>query len=134
MSHLHKKLDSLRLGVSPRVYFKEGDILRVDLGQGHYDCALLGQITDYFTPAQNTGLFGRLREALKPAGVLVIDVPMSSDQPKQGASLVSLLTWSISGGRAHSFDDYEAWLTQAGFRRIERLGETWISACSVATE
>jgi len=117
-----------RLGVSPRVSCEEGDVLEIDLGQSRYDGALLGQITDYFTPAQNAELFGRLREALKPSGVLVIDVPMSSDQPEKGPSLVSLLTWAISGGRAHSFKEYEAWLRQAGFRDVQRLGQTTIAA------
>ena len=119
-----------RLGVLDRVSFEEGDILKVELGRGRYDAALLGQITDYFTAAQNTELFARLRQALTPMSVLVIDVPMSSDEPQIGPSLVSLLTWSISGGRAHSYEEYEEWLTQAGFRHVERLGKTWISAGS----
>jgi len=123
-----------RLGVSPRVSYEEGDALEIGLGQGRYDAALLGQITDYFTPAQNAELFARLREALKPSGILVIDVPMSSEQPETGPSLVSLLTWAISGGRAHSFKEYEAWLRQAGFRRIERPGQTWITARPIASE
>jgi hypothetical protein len=115
------------------VSLKEGDILRVDLGLSRYDGALLGQITDYFTPAQNTELFGRLRKALKPSGVLVLDVPMSSEQPQLGASLTSLLTWAISGGRAHSFEEYKAWLEEAGFRHTERLGDKWIGARPVVT-
>jgi ubiquinone/menaquinone biosynthesis C-methylase UbiE len=121
---------SARLGVLDLVSFEEGDILTVELGRDRYDAALLGQITDYFTPAQNTGLFGRLRQALNPTGVLLIDVPMSSDEPQLGPSLVSLLTWSISGGRAHSYEEYAEWLRQVGFRHVERLGNTWISARS----
>jgi SAM-dependent methyltransferase len=117
-----------RLGVSARVSYEEGDVLEIGLGQGRYDGALLGQITDYFTPTQNVEFFEKLRKALKPSGVLLIEVPMSSDQPEKGPSLVSLLTWAISGGRAHSFGEYEAWLRQAGFRRIERPGPTWIIA------
>jgi 2-polyprenyl-3-methyl-5-hydroxy-6-metoxy-1,4-benzoquinol methylase len=119
-----------RLGVSDRVSFEAGDILNVELGRRRYDAALLGQITDYFTAAQNTDLFGRLRQALDPMGVLMIDVPMASEEPQIGPSLVSLLTWSISGGRAHSYDEYEEWLSDAGFQKIERLGKTWISARS----
>lgn len=117
-----------RLGVSSRVSFEASDILEADLGESAYDAALLGQITDYFTSAQNVGLFARVRSALKPSGVLVIDVPMSSEQPTEGASLVTLLTWVLSGGRAHPFDDYEAWLTAAGLAHVERLGDTWIAA------
>jgi len=123
-----------RMGVSARVSLQEADILNIDLGRSRYDVALLGQITDYFTPMQNTELFERVRAALKPTGVLVIDAPMSSDQPDLGTSLVGLLTWSISGGRAHSFDEYEAWLTEAGFASVELLGKTWIGARSVACE
>jgi ubiquinone/menaquinone biosynthesis C-methylase UbiE len=117
-----------RLGVSHSVSCVEGDILQVDLGQGGYDGALLGQVTDYFTREQNTSLFEGLFAALRPSGVLVIDVPMSSDEPEVGASLVSLLTWAISGGRAHSFEDYRDWLAQAGFKQVELVGKTWIAA------
>ena len=73
-----------RLGISDRVSFESGDVLEADLGHSSYDAALLGQITDYFTAAQNTELFTRLRVALRPEGVLVIDVPMSSNHPDGG--------------------------------------------------
>jgi SAM-dependent methyltransferase len=117
-----------RLGVSSRVLFEAADIHKADLLENAYDATLLGQITDYLTPTQNIRLFARVRSALKPCGVLVIDVPMSSDQPTEGASLVTLLTWALSGGRAHSFDNYQAWLTEAGLAQVERLGDTWIAA------
>jgi SAM-dependent methyltransferase len=117
-----------RLGVSSRVLFEAADIHKADLLANAYDATFLGQITDYLTPAQNIRLFARVRSALKPSGVLVIDVPMSSDQPTEGTSLVTLLTWALSGGRAHSFDDYQAWLAEAGLAQVERLGDTWIVA------
>lgn len=117
-----------RLGVSSKVSFEATDIHEVDLPENAYDAVLLGQITDYLTSVQNIKLFTRVLKALKSLGVLVIDVPMSSDQPTEGASLVTFLTWTLSGGRVHSFDDYQAWLTETGFVQVERLRDTWIAA------
>ena len=117
-----------RLGVASRVSFEAADIHAVDLPQNAYDAVLLGQITDYLTSAQNINLFSRVRSSLKSSGVLVIDVPMSSHQPSQGTSLVTLLTWALSGGRAHSFEDYQAWLVEAGLAQVRRIGDSWIAA------
>jgi len=64
-----------RLGILSQVMFVPGDILTIDLDEGQYDAALLGQITHYFTPEQNIALFKRVHESLVPTGVLVIDAP-----------------------------------------------------------
>lgn len=119
---------AVRLGVLSRVAFKAGDIHEVDLPENAYDAALLGDITDYFTSTQNINLFTRVRKALKPSGVLVIDVPISAGEPSEWESMIALLIGALSGGCAHSFDEYQAWLAEAGFARVERIGDTWIAA------
>lgn len=117
-----------RLGILSQVMFVPGDILTIDLGEGQYDAALLGQITHYFTPEQNIALFKRVHESLVPTGVLVIDVPMISDTSGEWDYFGSFFTWAISGGTAHSFAEYSNWLEVAGFKVVRQLGMDWLSA------
>jgi len=41
---------------------------------------------------------------------------------------VTLLASAVSGGTAHSFDNYRSWLEEAGFHRIKQHSEMWLSA------
>jgi SAM-dependent methyltransferase len=117
-----------RLGILSQVMFMPGDILTIDLEEGQYDAALLGQITHYFTPEQNIALFKRVHESLVPTGVLVIDVPMILDTSDEGGSFGSFFIWATSGGKAHSFAEYSSWLEVAGFKAVRQLGREWLSA------
>jgi SAM-dependent methyltransferase len=119
-----------RLGILSQVVFVPGDILTVDLGEGRYDAALLGQITHYFAAEQNMALFKRVQRSLVPGGVLVIDAPMMSDVPDEWSSFGSFFVWATSGGRAHSFAEYSSWLRVAGFKVVGQLGTDWLSARS----
>lgn len=117
-----------RLQILSRVTFLPGDMLSPDLGTERYGAALLGQVTDYLTPKQNVDLFQRIHRALLLNGVLVIDVPMVSQTPDEWVSLISLLTWAISNGAAHSFADYCDWLERVGFSEVKQLSEKWLTA------
>jgi SAM-dependent methyltransferase len=117
-----------RLGILSQVVFVPEDILTIDLGEGQYDAALLGQVTHYFTPEQNIALFKRVHESLVPTGVLVIDVPMILDTSDEGGSFGSFFIWATSGGKAHSFAEYSSWLEVAGFKGVRQLGIEWLSA------
>lgn len=92
----------------------------------------IGQITDYLTPTQNRDLFRRVHAALKPGGPLVLDVPMTSEQSSEWTAMVSLLLWANGGGGAHEFDEYRAWLEQAGFAQVRQLSERWLAAARPA--
>lgn len=117
-----------RLGILSQVMFVPEDILTIDLGEGQYDAALLGQITHYFTPEQNIALFKRVHESLVPSGVLVIDAPMILDTSDEWDSFGSFFIWATSGGKAHSFAEYSNWLEVAGFKVVRQLGMEWLSA------
>jgi len=117
-----------RLGILSQVMFVPEDILTIDLGEGQYDAALLGQITHYFTPEQNIALFKRVHESLVPSGVLVIDAPMILDTSDEWGSFGSFFIWATSGGKAHSFAEYSNWLEVAGFKVVRQLGMEWLSA------
>ena len=117
-----------RLQVVDQVTLLPGDLHTIDLGGGRYDVALLGQVTNYLTPKQNTDLFRRVHEALSVGGTLVIDVFMMPEEPTEGSSIWTLLSWAESGGAAHSFTDYCLWLEDAGFEQVNQLSERWLSA------
>jgi SAM-dependent methyltransferase len=117
-----------RLGVLKQVDFVTADLLTADFGAALYDACLLGQITDYLTPAQNCDLFRRVYTALRPGGLLLLDVPMTGEQTSEWTAIVSLLLWANGGGGTHGFEMYRAWLEQAGFVQVRPLSERWLAA------
>jgi hypothetical protein len=64
----------------------------------------------------------RVRVALKPGGVLVLDVPMAGAQPSEWTATVSLLLLA-NGGGTRSFEQYRAWLEGTGFAQVRQWGE-----------
>jgi ubiquinone/menaquinone biosynthesis C-methylase UbiE len=117
-----------RMGLTGQTLFVTADLLTADFGAGCYDIALLGQITDYLTPAQNRDLFRRVYGALRVGGALVLDVPMAGEQPAEWTAMVSLLLWVNGGGGTHGFEAYRVWLEQAGFGQIRQSSERWVVA------
>ena len=113
--------------LSPQ-FFKPANLLDADLGGNQFDAVLTGQITHYLTEAQNASLFRRIYSALLPNGVFVIDCPMAMDEPAETTSLLALVSWADSGGAAHSFEMYRAWLSDSGFGQIKQLSERWVVA------
>ncbi len=117
-----------RMGLLAQAGFVSADLLTADFGAGLYDLCLLGQITDYLTPGQNCDLFRRVHMALGPGGMLVLDAPMTGEQAAEWTQIVSLLLWANSGGGTHGFEQYRAWLEQAGFTDVRQLSERWLAA------
>ncbi len=117
-----------RLGILSQVVFMPGDILTIDLAEGQYDAALLGQITHYLTPEQNMALFKQVHKSLVSSGILVIDAPMVVDASDEWGSFGLFFTWATSGCKAHSFAEYSNWLELAGFKAVRQLGMEWLSA------
>jgi SAM-dependent methyltransferase len=117
-----------RMGVESQLVLKPANLLDADLGENQFDAALAGQITHYLTEEQNASLFRRIYSALSPSGVFVIDCPMATDEPIETASFLSLVLWANSGGATHSFELYQAWLSDSSFRQIKQLSERWVVA------
>jgi SAM-dependent methyltransferase len=114
-----------RMGLLERVSFVEGG-LDLELAPQAYDAALLGQVSYYLDPGRMRQLAFRLQQALDRGGLLLLDAIMADDPPSEWASYVTLATWGVSGGAAHSFDAYREWLTEAGFAHVRRLSERWL--------
>jgi ubiquinone/menaquinone biosynthesis C-methylase UbiE len=117
-----------RMGISAQVSFKPGDLQTADLDDESYDLAFLGQITYFLTQSANIQLFAKLHQILSPGGLVVIDAIMGSEAPSEFASVVTLLTHSLTGGAAHTAAEYEKWLQETGFGSITVHSETWLSA------
>jgi hypothetical protein len=119
-----------RMRVLDRVTFVEGG-LEAELAAGGYDAALLGQVTYYLDADQMRALASRVAASLAAGGHLLVDAIMAEDPPSEWASYVNLVTWGVSGGSAHRFADYRAWLEQAGFGEVRQLSERWLVAHKV---
>jgi ubiquinone/menaquinone biosynthesis C-methylase UbiE len=117
-----------RWGISSKVKFITADLLTAELGEQEYDCCLLGQITHYLTKQQDIDLFKRIYTVLVPGGMLILDVPMTSQRIDESSSFLSLILWANSGGRAYSFEEYQSFLKAAGFAVVDQLSERLLSA------
>ena len=114
-------------GMAERVRFVEGDLLSADLG-GAYDAALGFNIIHHLTAGQNTQMFRRLHDALRPgATVAVLDLFRPREERRNDSSaLLGLFFFLTSGTSTYSSDDLREWLRSAGFaepkgRRIKRI-------------
>ncbi len=117
-----------RWGILPQVQWMPDNLLTADLGEAQYNACLVGQVTHYLTEQQNRHLFGRICRALAPGGMLLLDVPMGTDQPDENSSFLSLALWANSGGRAYAFEEYHAWLLTAGFAAVQQLSSRLLKA------
>jgi SAM-dependent methyltransferase len=117
-----------RMQVTSQVSFMPADLLEADFGEGQFDAVLLGQISHYLTESQNKDLFRRIYAALSPNGTFLIDCPMTTDQPSENASFLTLVLWANSDGMAYPFETYQVWLKDTGFRQIKQLSERWLAA------
>lgn len=115
-----------QLGVASRASFLPGDLEHAALEPSSYDAALLAYVTDYLRPPQNLSLSRRVHAALVPGGCLVIDVLLAAPEENEFAATSALLAWALAGTRPYTFDDYQAWLTDAGFAQVQQVGSSWI--------
>jgi hypothetical protein len=108
--------------VADRVSVIAGDVMESDLPGGH-DVVLLANIIHYFLPQQNVELARRVRAAVEPgARLLLVDwwTDPTHTQPLPAALMAGEFLANI-GGDVYSEEEMRAWLTQAGWRPLERL-------------
>jgi SAM-dependent methyltransferase len=108
-------------GVADRFTCIDGDFHTTDFGTGAYDVAVYSHIAHQEGPEDNVALFAKVRGALKPGGTLVIcDYVVENDRSGSPFALIfgsEMLVKSKKGGTWRR-DDYEAWLTKAGFEDV----------------
>jgi ubiquinone/menaquinone biosynthesis C-methylase UbiE len=111
-----------RAGAAGRADYLAGDLKRVDFGAGRFDVAILGNIVHSEGEASSRDLFGRLHRALRPGGRLaVIDMVPRDDRTGPVYPLEFALTMLVNTehGDVYTLAEYRAWLTAAGFARVE---------------
>jgi SAM-dependent methyltransferase len=101
-----------------------GDLFSVEWGHSVYDLAIAGNLCHLFGEAANQRLVGRLFEALRPGGTLVI-VDALPDEQLNGPRSVVLYALDLlvrtETGRVYPFSTYAAWLHAAGYEAVERI-------------
>lgn len=106
------------MGVRDRVEFLTGDMFTTDLG-GPYDVALITNVLHHFSEDEAARLLGRVGEAIRPGGRVVIvgftvgDQPPDRDPAPHLFSLL-MLAWTHAG-EVHSERAYREMLLRSGF-------------------
>jgi len=112
-----------RAGLADRIHARVGDMLLDPLGHG-FDLVLLSAICHMFSPEENRALYQRAHAALASGGrVLVQDFILEPEKTApRFAALFSLnMLVGTRAGSSYSEPEYAAWLTEAGFRDIQRV-------------
>ncbi|MFI0409349.1 methyltransferase domain-containing protein [Actinomadura sp. 3N508] len=108
-------------GLADRTEYRSGDVFDTPWG-GPYDVVLLGNLLHGYPVAEVREILARSAAALTDDGVLLLYeiVPDDTETDPVGAffSLQMLMT---SEGVAHSLDDYDRWLAEAGLPVRRRL-------------
>jgi 2-polyprenyl-3-methyl-5-hydroxy-6-metoxy-1,4-benzoquinol methylase len=110
-----------KAGLAERVRHRDGDATTDDLGGG-YDAVLCFNLVHHLTADQIVGLFGRIRAALAPGGVLaVMDAFAEPDRRKSAAAnFLGLFVYLSSGAQVHTPAELHGWLSEAGFGTPKR--------------
>jgi 8-O-methyltransferase len=103
------------------------DYLPLDAGcdaiPGEYDLVLASNFLQCFDEVARTALLGRIYQAVRPGGSLVVQAQhlQSDRQGGRWALFVDLnLLCTTEHGRNHTMDESAGWLEEAGFINIER--------------
>ncbi|MBV9337503.1 MAG: hypothetical protein JO243_16585 [Solirubrobacterales bacterium] len=119
------ELASANLAASPiasRASVTTGNVLEDGLPAGH-DVVLLANIVHYFSPEQNVEVLGRVRSAVEPgARLLLVDfwTDPTHTRPLSAALMAGEFLVNV-GGDVYSAEEAHAWLTQTGWRAVEKL-------------
>jgi SAM-dependent methyltransferase len=108
-------------GLADRFTTRDGDFHEVDLGEESHDVAVYSHIAHQESPQSNVELFGRLRRALRPGGVLVVcDYVVDDDRsgPPFALTFASEMLVKSQHGGTWRRRDYQDWLRAAGFDDI----------------
>ncbi|HVP20900.1 MAG TPA: methyltransferase domain-containing protein [Anaerolineaceae bacterium] len=105
------------LGIGEQVTLVPGDLWSMDFGAGLFHVAYLGDVTHFFSPEENTGLFRKVYAALAPGGVIVINSVARREIEGEVWDGLWLYAATASGG-LYDFGEYKALLESAGFTNV----------------
>ena len=109
-------------GLADRVRFRDGDATTDALGRG-YDGVLCFNLVHHLAPVQIARLFGRIRDALAPGGVLAVMDAFADPARRQSAAanVLGLFVYLSSGSQVHTPAELRGWLRDAGFGAPRRI-------------
>jgi SAM-dependent methyltransferase len=88
------------------------------LPEGSFDAIYYGNTSHMYGPQENQRLFTRMRRSLVPGGLLAIREFVRGMSEDAALFAVNMLVLT-AGGRTYTREEYEGWLTDAGFDGIE---------------
>jgi SAM-dependent methyltransferase len=88
------------------------------LPEGPFDAIYYGNTSHMYGPAENRALLSRMRRSLVPGGLLAIREFVRGMSDDAALFAVNMLVLTAGGG-TYSAEDYESWLTGAGFEGVE---------------
>lgn len=107
-------------GLAERIRLAPGDLQEVDWG-GTHDLVFYLSVAHNHTAEENRRIIGRIGQALRPGGLLVIHEYLA-EKPLDALDAAFRLTLLVeTGTQTYRYDDYCNWLTAAGLETIERI-------------
>jgi (2Fe-2S) ferredoxin/precorrin-6B methylase 2 len=110
-------------GLAGRVETIAGDLRHDALGKG-FTLVLASAICHMLSPEENQYLLRRCFAALDPNGRVVIqDFILEPDKaaPKQAALFALNMLVGTPAGSTYSYEEYSAWLQEAGFQEVRHI-------------
>lgn len=111
-----------RANVADRFRTIDGDFHTTDFGTAEYDIGVYSHIAHQEPPASNVAIFKKFRRALKPGGTLLIsDFVVENDRSGAPFPLIfrSEMLVHMKEGSTYRRADYEKWLKEAGFQKVD---------------
>lgn len=106
-----------------RIQFVGGDFLKEIIPE-RYDCVFVSQIVHGYGPDVNLSLLKKVYEVMYAGGQIVIQdfiLDESKTRPKFAAIFALNMLLHTEGGRSYTAKEIENWLTEAGFKDVEKI-------------
>ena len=120
-----------KLGVRNRVTTIAGDVRSVSLGHNAFDLVWLGYIARFFGPNGIVELLSRVKEAMVPGGILILNEPIRDETSCQNEDTLIDAMWLFcvsKEGDVHTLSEFRGFLEQAGFVNVTEFGEEFFKA------
>jgi ubiquinone/menaquinone biosynthesis C-methylase UbiE len=125
-----------KFGVRDRFDFIEGDLLKVNFGNG-YNVATLGHILHSEGEERSQQLLKKVFRTLKAGGTIAIaEWLVNDDRTKPLPSLMFSVQMLVNTekGDTFSFNEIKKWLDEAGFKKVRKLDAPGPSPLILATK